>query len=629
MASRSRTSSFASSIALLLALLALSCGEKKAAIAELKQAAGPIDRKAASSKDWGGAKVGAKFYLGDAARTAEGGAQLEIIGNAMLAMQPHTILRFGGTEQASKIAVELGTIELTGTGSFGFDLGDVRLSRNGTVRITANPGGKPKVELTIGEAQVSTLGGETIDLVIGNAVEIGLEIVDTRIIDAGVPDAPAATPDAAVVAEGAAIEATGKKVEIQLPGETKWVAVAGTGNLPRGAKLRVGTGSSAKLTSQGTTLELAGGARIAMGETGLVLEAGELRVSATTDTTLALPGGTLALAGTPSSAAAARLEIGRRGDAKVTITRGTARLTGTSGSELAMNRGESASLAKAGTIRVLEAIPGYFDFRVTAGETFTIHDPRPPTAVQFLFGDRCPAGGVIEMDRNAQYRTAKVSAGKATANLAVGPGGWAYRLRCTAGGDEGAAVASGRIVVLRDDGRRRLPKNPPLNSIDADGRTWRISYQSQIPNLQVHARGATGAAFKLHLATEGKEQTFAAKKPAVTVPGTQLKEGTYTYWFDIDGVKQPKPSTLKIDFDQTAPQVYIEAPVNGRPWNGDIDVRGAVLPGWTAAVEGLPVPIDKARRFIAKVGRPPGNALAIKLSHPQRGVHYYLRRGKK
>ena len=85
---------------------------------------------------------------------------------------------------------------------------------------------------------------------------------------------------------------------------------------------------------------------------------------------------------------------------------------------------------------------------------------------------------------------------------------------------------------------------------------------------------------------------------------------------------------MQVDFDQTAPQVYIEAPSNGVPWTGDIDVRGAVLPGWSAAVEAIAIPVDKQRRFAAKVGAPGGNALAIRLSHPQHGVHYYLRRPK-
>lgn len=628
---RSRTSSFASSVlALLLSLLALGCGSKKTAIAELKKMEGPVERQVGTGP-WAGAKVGTKYYLGDAARTAEGGAQLEVVGNALIAMQPRTILRFGGSATSSKIAVELGTIELTGTGSYGFDLGDVRLSRNGTVRITANPGGPPSVELTIGEAQVQAASGQTIDLVVGRAVEIGLETVAVTAIDAGVPDAApqdAGEPDAAPVGEGVVVDATGKRVEVQLPGETKWAALpAGAGALPKGAKLRVGSGSTAKVTSLGTTLELTGGSRVSIGENlELVIETGEIRASATGDATVALPGGALALRGNPNAAAEAKLDVGSR-DSRVAMARGNAKLTGAPGSELEMNRGETATLAKSGTIRVVEAIPSYFDLRIDAGETFTIHDPRPPTAVQFSFAGKCPDGGIIEMDKDTRYKTAKISAGKETANLSVGSGGWAYRLRCTSGGSEGAAVASGRIVVRRDDGRRALPKIPPLNSIDADGRTWRLSYQSQIPNLQVNAK-APGSTFKLHLATEGKEQTFDSKKPSVTVPGTKLKEGTYAFWFDVDGVKQAKTSTLIFNFDQTAPQVYVELPVNGKPWGEDIDVKGAVLQGWTASVDGNTIPLDGARRFIAKAQKPSGNALAIKLSHPGFGTHYYLRRAK-
>ena len=284
-------------------------------------------------------------------------------------------------------------------------------------------------------------------------------------------------------------------------------------------------------------------------------------------------------------------------------------------------------LTRSGAIRVIEAIPGYFDFRVATGESLTIHDPRPPTAVQFQFDGKCPDGGIIELDRDSRFRTAKVSAGRDFANVLIAGGTWAYRLRCTSKDTEGAAVVSGRVSVVRDDGRRPLPQAQGVNDIDADGRNYRISYQSAIPNVVVHVRNP-GAVHKLHLAASGKEQTFDSSSPAITVPGSQLHEGTYTYWIDRDGVKQDKVSTLIIDFDQTAPQVYIESPANGQAWTSDIDVRGAVLPGWAAAVAEVAIPIDKQRRFAAKVGIPGGRALAIRLSHPQRGVHYYLRRPK-
>ena len=198
--------------------------------------------------------------------------------------------------------------------------------------------------------------------------------------------------------------------------------------------------------------------------------------------------------------------------------------------------------------------------------------------MQFAFGGKCPEGGFIEMDRDARYRTAKVSSGKDAANLMVGAGGWAYRLRCSSGGGDTAAVGSGRIVVLRDAGSRALPKQPAVNEIDADGRNYRISYQSVIPTVAVRTKGA-GAQFRLHIATGGKEQVFDGKGASIKVPGSKLDEGTYTYWLDRDGVKDPKVSTLIIDFDNTAPQVYIQSPINNRPFEDEILVRGAVLPG--------------------------------------------------
>ena len=618
----------------LVAAVSCGCGKQPAAIAELAKAKGPVDRQQGAS-DWVQAAIGTKFFFGDAARTADGSAMLEVAAGAQIAMQPHTILRFGGKPDRQQIAVELGAIDLTGTGSFGLDIGDVKLSK-GTVRITAKGKGEGTIELTLGDAQVTSVGGETIALVLGKVVDLGLgEVVVTTVRDAGVADAPLADApiDAPEVASGddATIEVIGKRAEIQAPGEKSWRPLpAGAGQLAKGAKVRMGAGTSATLISKGLTLEMAGGSRAVLGEDlSFAVELGtvEASVPVNTDGKLSVPGGAVAIDGTANSPARARLDVNAR-ETKVTVLRGNAKLTGATGGDLEMNRGESASLAKAGTIRIVEAIPTYFDFKVSVGETFTIHDPKGVTAVQFGFGGKCAAGGgFIEMDRDSRFRTAKVSAGKDAANLSVGAGSWAYRLRCSNASGDSAAVASGRLAVTRDSGNRALPKLPATNNIDADGRTWRISYQSVIPNFAIKYKGA-GGALKLHLASGGKEELVESSGTTVQVPGTKLKEGTYTYWFDKDGVKDPQISTLVIDFDNTAPQVYIEAPANGKPWGTDIEVRGAVLPGWTAAVDAITIPIDKQRRFAAKVEKPAGAALAIKLSHPQRGVHYYLRRPK-
>ncbi len=610
----------------------VACRQGGGAIAELGEANGPVGRQEGSG-GWQQAPIGTRYFLGDAARVQNGRATLNILGaTAQIAMRDGTVLRFGGKPGEIRISVEQGEIDLTGSGSVELDVGKVKLA-NGTVAITSQGSGRATVELTLGNGQVET-NGQTFDLAIGQRREVGPEArppIDAG-VDAPVPAAIDAAVDAAAepTAGDATIEVTGRRAELRAPGQTTWRPLpAGAGSLPHGSAVRLGPGTTARLSGGGMTLDLASGARVKLDdgdELGLALEAGGAQVAATNPAALALPGGAIALAGAAGAAAEVRLDATPR-DTKVSALRGGSKLTGAPGAELAMNRGETALLTRSGAIRVVEAIPGYFDFRVAAGESLTVHDPKPPTAVQLQFDGKCPDGGIIELDRDARFRTAKVSAGRDFANALIANGAWAYRLRCTSKDTEGSAVASGRITVVRDDGRRPLPKAQGVNDIDADGRTYRISYQSAIPNVVVHVRNP-GAAHRLHLASAGKEQTFDSQAAAITVPGGQLREGTYTYWIDRDGVKQDKVSTMIIDFDQTAPQVYIESPINGQPWTGDIDVRGAVLPGWSAAVEEIAIPIDKQRRFTAKVGIPSGKALAIQLSHPQRGVHYYLRRPK-
>lgn len=582
-------------------------------------------------------QVPTRYYLGDAARTSPNGAATLSIaaGAARIIMQSDTVLRFGGRLGQGRLAVEHGTIELTGTGKYTLANGDLTLARQGTVKITSQGKDRaPIIELTsvdlqLGDAQMTTNAG-TFELRIGEP----LDVESARpAVDAGVPDAPAppdapvdAPPDAADELVGATIEVTGRRAEVLAPGETAWKPLpAGAGALAGGSAVRLGAGTTARTASGGLTLELGAGSRVRLGDDlVLALELGDASASATAPVSVVLPGGGLALAGGERGTAQARLD-GTNRDTRVKVMRGSAKLTGAAGSELPMSRGETASLSRGGTIRQIEAIPSYFDLRVGVGESLTIHDPRPPTAVQFLFDGRCPDGGIIEVDRDARFRTAKVSGGRDFANLMITGGSWAYRLRCTSNGAEGGSVVTGRIASLRDDGRRPLPRQQAVNEIDADGRNYRISYQSAIPSVSVQLRNP-GARNTLHLAQAGSEQTFESTRSTIVVPGNQLREGTYTFWIDRDGVKQDKVSTLTIDFDQTAPQVYIESPPNGAPWQGDIDVRGAVLPGWSAAVGAIAIPIDGQRRFRAKVGIPGGNALAIRLSHPQRGVHYYLRR---
>ena len=253
-----------------------------------------------------------------------------------------------------------------------------------------------------------------------------------------------------------------------------------------------------------------------------------------------------------------------------------------------------------------------------------IHDPKGATAIRFNFGDRCAAGnGDVELDRDNRFKTPRISSGQGSANHMVA-GGWTYRLRCN-----GKVAASGRISVVRDSGERRLAPSVPTNPIETDGRNYSITYQSQLPNILVKWKGATGSNFTLFVATGGKSQKFSSATPQVTVPGKALKEGQFTYWFEREDGLKSKVSTLLMDFDQQAAQVYIEAPQNGKPFATPLEVRGAALAGWTASTtEGVALKLDKQRRFAAQLPAPSGNAFAIRFVHPQLGEHLYVRRSK-
>lgn len=615
-------------VGVVLVALAWGCKNKSAHIAELTAAEGPVERQEGNGA-WTGADIGTKYYLGDAARTADGGADLKLAGAALIKMDKYTVLRFGGgTNGAAKIAVELGAIELRGAGKYGLDVGDVNVKDNGAVRITAKGQGKSTIELLVGDAELASIDGSIVELEIGQVIDLG--IGEVKVIDAGV--VPIDAPVDAPVQDGT-IEVKGDKAEILLAGETKWQPLPeGSAKLEKGSSIRLGKRTSAKVIANGVTLALGGSSRMSVGkelELGLELGGGTASVPAATVGKVGVPGGGVDLKGTQNVGAKARIDVNARGEAKVSVLEGSVKLTGNApGAELEMRAGEAATMAKVGNIQQKAKIPDYYDMRIVIGEmpTFTIHDPRGSTAVQFAFAEKCGGYGTVEVDKDARFRTARITGGRETANILAEGGAHHYRLSCG-----GGPVASGRFIVRRDAGTRRLPKSAPVNPIDADGRNYRISYQSLIPNVKIRVPAGTGSKFTLHLATGGQEKTYESNKPSFTVSGKDLKEATYTYWYDRDGVKQPKVSTLTIDFDQTAPQVYIESPINGRPFGPEVEVRGAVLPGWTAKIEGIEIPIDKnTRRFRATVPPPSGaNALAIRLSHPQRGVHYYLRRGKK
>ena len=155
---------------------AAACGSKKSAgVAELTKADGPVDREAGSGA-WEGAKVGAQFYSGDAERTADGGAELRLVGTQRIAMNAHTVLRFApGKNNSTNLTVEVGGIDVINSGSADLEIGDVHVAPGGKIHITNN-----QVELVIGKAQFVGADGKSMDLTIGTPICSSLRTPSSR-----------------------------------------------------------------------------------------------------------------------------------------------------------------------------------------------------------------------------------------------------------------------------------------------------------------------------------------------------------------------------------------------------------------------------------------------------------------
>jgi hypothetical protein len=245
-----------------------------------------------------------------------------------------------------------------------------------------------------------------------------------------------------------------------------------------------------------------------------------------------------------------------------------------------------------------------------AGDKATIHVPVDgPVSIDFDFAGQCSEGGAIETALDERYLEKVFVAGRTRATQKLDVGAYVYRLRCRTG----ETAAEGRIAVVRDDGRRRLAFPQPQNDIDADGRTWRVSFQALIPNIRVRAEGAT----VLTVGKSGQRSTdIPVRDGYALIPGDQLEEGEYILFPD-PVTSAWKKTTLILDFDNTAPQIFIR----------DIDtssagvvIRGEVRVGWSLDVNGQPIDINKfhfnARaRFGLNV---------MHAHHPKYGHHYYL-----
>jgi hypothetical protein len=266
--------------------------------------------------------------------------------------------------------------------------------------------------------------------------------------------------------------------------------------------------------------------------------------------------------------------------------------------------------------------PETLDLLAGPGESLIIHDPHPPTLVGFSAA-RCSGIAVLEVGAK---RRETIGARQVSAAFAAGS--QRYRLRCDT---EKEPFAEGTIHVLSDSGNRRLAAGAPANRIDADGRRYTILYQGLLPKFSVRWPNPPSAGpFALQVRSAKGVRRFAGSGPSVSLPGGALAEGSHELWFEAGG-QRSRATTVVVQFDNAAPTASISAPAERSFAPGaTVAVAGSALPGWTVSVQGRELVQDGQQRFSGEASAPTDvRALAIRFSHPVRGVHYYLRRSSR
>ncbi len=257
---------------------------------------------------------------------------------------------------------------------------------------------------------------------------------------------------------------------------------------------------------------------------------------------------------------------------------------------------------------------GSAELVVAAGDTFVVHDPRPPTAIGFRTAGVCdgPArvkAGALQTEAAGQ------------ANLSLPPGQHLYEVRCLDKPD--VVAAKGSVRVLRDAGTRKLPTFAPTANVTTDGRRYTVMYQHRLPKVTVSWPTAPKAE-SYSLVIDGR--TIQTKSPSYTF--SSLRRGSHTVVFGAQTTpaRKSRTTTVEVVYDVQAPAARVADPPIGFEPGEEVNISGQALPGWDVSVAGQEVDVDAERNFSVKTdGR---ETIPIAFSHPTRGTHYYIRRPK-
>jgi hypothetical protein len=632
----------------------------KNAVAKLATLQGLADRNQAGAGDrWNEAEIGTVFEIGDAVRTmAAAKAELDLrSGNERLHMGPETVVRFLDSlpnEDLQRLRVEAGNamIETGSKGSIRLEtlVGTALLSPDSKLHVRFGDASMIGFELILGEATLDQTGsvvnlkaGQNISLTYGKAQLEAAEPPDAGTSDAEPSDAgPTVEPAAPELAEGWDLsqgrvqsEIFGRSVRVRPNAKAKYRV------LPRG-KIEIPIGSEVIVPAKSSILVRAGQDEAAIqgpSEFTVGVEQNTLRVNLRQGRTVArsggqgaliitAPGGTIALSGVGGLGSSAAISVSRKRDATVISRTGSTQVTGKK--DKAMIEGlESLALTGQGAITSRYPMPTNISLNLAPGESAKIHDPEAPTTVRIGISKQCEDGAAVEFLH--PKKSPVTWWGKDFVAMELPTGSNQYVMRCSRDGLwDDQVVARATLVVLKDSGGGQIPKTPSSNSLEADGRRYTIMYQNLLPRITLGWNAAPRAAeYKLSLQPEGSEsvETRVSKEATAAFDSGEIDEGVYRWWFESSGPREKSQvSVLTVDFDNAAPAARIRRPGNPVSPSEPTTILGEVTEGATVWVGEKSIPLDAHLRF-RHIMIPDADlrSFAIRVAHPKRGNHYYLR----
>ncbi len=615
-------------LALGLMACAASACSKPAPLATLQEKSGTVERDWAEQvRVWKVAELGTTFHLGDGLQTHAGAAaRLLLDDGSQLSLQAETQVRFSDVAPAPHLLgfdVETGAASLQASGeplSIQTRVGLARIEPGATVVFTrANESLRIVVE--VGRA----VFGASEPLVAGSGVRV---LPDGELAPLAPPSPPRVEPPPAAPAIAAAGQQQQAEITARVRGrgatvrtEQGWSPLAeGPARLVPGTQLKLARRTSVELQRGQERAELFQNGQYVVAPRPDVLVAateGSLAAGSEVTVRIAVPGGVIAVA----PGGTVNVGVGKSGttfdvQAREITFEG-------SGEPQRIRSGQRATLSGAGELSIQGRGLDHADVEISAGESVVIHDPAPPTAVRFRFDGVCPDSGVLQLRGG---KAGQFAVGEGAVALAVGRGAQRYELRC--GSDRARVVRQGKLSVLADDGSRRVAARAPATTLAADGHRYTVLYQNRLPVLTLTWPGAPElSSLLLAHEFEGKKQELILSQPRHTFESGSLREGRHAFFF-TGGGKVSRHTRVEIQFDNAAPTATLDAAASGDIEPGDpLTISGIALPGWQVKVGEQLVVQDAQGRFSSPASWPSATrALAVRLSHPERGTHVYLRR---